>query len=117
MKKRSFYPNVAVLKIGPRKVKTIGDHFIFEKVIKKDTVSDGASVPRFLWWFMNPFGFAFPAALVHDVECSEADTWIDRQVADDRFYNNLIKMGAKTWYAWFAWLGVRIGAWYDLRKK
>ncbi|MDP4487258.1 DUF1353 domain-containing protein [Pseudoalteromonas piscicida] len=31
-------------------------------------VTDGFSVPRFLWWFHNPFGDGLLAAIIHDDE-------------------------------------------------
>ena len=117
MKRHFSYPDILINKFAPYKVKTVGHYNLFGAFIPNNTVSDGASVPWFLWWFMDPLGFAFPAALVHDYQCRESKTWEDRKLADERFRVNLINIGASNWYARLAWFGVRIGAWYDLRKN
>lgn len=77
-------------------------------------MSDGASVPQFLWWFMPPWGDrATFAAIVHDylslrllngtpAAGAETSAKIDRQ-----FYLALVALGLPEWRARLAWLGVR----------
>lgn len=75
--------------------------------------TDGASVPRFAWWFMPPLGEALAAAIPHDVCCAclnrgrphpAAPT---RPIADGIFHEALIASGVARWRAWVLWAAVR----------
>lgn len=68
---------------------------------------DGASIPPFLRWVINPLdGEIGAAAAVHD--------WlyvvhsVPRKQADQLFYEALISLGASRWKAWIMWAGVRV---------
>ena len=77
-------------------------------------MSDGASVPQFLWWFMPPWGDrATFAAILHDFlslrllngrPIAGAET---REKCDRQFYLALKALGLPEWRARLAWLGVR----------
>lgn len=67
---------------------------------------DGASIPRFLWWWNQPSGIAFPAAIVHDFHYSHQP--VPRKFADRSFYWNLIGIGVRTTAAWLMWAAVRV---------
>ncbi len=87
---------------------------IFNVEIPANFQTDGASVPRLLWWFINPFGIAFHAAIVHDFRCevtvpaSGKWRWVKQKNADLEFYYNLKKTG--TWWIQrvLAYYGVRL---------
>ena len=76
--------------------------------------SDGASVPRPLWWFLPPWGDrSTRAAILHDFVCEEliagrpqpgCDT---RERCDRQFHLALLALGVAEWRAWLAWAGVR----------
>lgn len=77
-------------------------------------MSDGASVPRALWWFLPPWGDRSTiAALFHDWLCElliagrpqpGATTRAD---CDRLFRDCLVDLGVSAWRAWAAWTGVR----------
>jgi hypothetical protein len=50
--------------------------------VKKDFISDGASVPRIWWSFFSRFGPYFKGALVHDWLYSEHNTVFNRKESD-----------------------------------
>lgn len=77
-------------------------------------MSDGASVPRALWWFLPPWGDrATIAALFHDWLCDELAAGRPLSDAEDRvdcdrlFRECLIDLGVAPWRAWLCWAGVR----------
>lgn len=78
-------------------------------------VTDGASVPRFLWWWMSPSDpKLFKAAIKHDYDYCYG---VDRREADKRFLHSLLSDGYV--FAWPAWLAVRLFGWiyYPSIKK
>lgn len=68
-------------------------------------VSDGASVPRILWWFMDPAGEAFEAAIVHDYDLLH-DKSKNQMVSHRRFKYNLIRYNVRPWKAHLAYFAV-----------
>jgi hypothetical protein len=67
---------------------------------------DGASIPRVFWWWYDPSGAAFPAAIIHDYHYTYQP--ISRRSADGAFYKNLLAIGVRPAAAWLMWLGVRL---------
>ena len=57
--------------------------------------TNGASMPRFLWSFINPFGVAFSAAILHDYLVRESEKTLN---TDINFYGKKIKWSAATEY-------------------
>lgn len=83
-------------------------------VVPKGTISDGATVPRPLWWFLPPWGdLGTQAAVLHDYLCEQLDKGTPvngcetRSLCDHQFYLALVALGVPAWRAWLAWLGVR----------
>lgn len=77
-------------------------------------MSDGASVPRYLWWFLPPWGdAATPAAILHDFACDELAAGMplsdgqSRAACDALFRKALLALGIAPWRAWLCWAGVR----------
>lgn len=80
-------------------------------------MSDGASVPQPLWWFLPPWGDrATFAALLHDYLLDRlqgfrpggaVDGATDRAQCDGQFLEALLALGVPAWRAYPAWLGVR----------
>lgn len=78
-------------------------------------MSDGASVPRFLWWFLPPWGDrATFAALLHDYLLDRFQGFQPggpilntRAKCDGQFLAALLSLGVEPWRAYPAWLGVR----------
>jgi hypothetical protein len=79
-------------------------------------VTDGASVPRFLWWFLPPWGKYSRPAVIHDYLCVqiEKDTphiqASTREQADAIFFEAMGVTGVGRIKKWILWIGVRIGA-------
>lgn len=42
--------------------------------------TNGASIPRALWSFMNPFGVALPAAILHDFLVRESELTLNKGI-------------------------------------
>jgi hypothetical protein len=53
---------IKVEKIGKRQWKLLEDF----RFVPAGFVTNGASVPRILWWFLDPATEAFEAAVIHD---------------------------------------------------
>jgi hypothetical protein len=76
--------------------------------------TDGASVPRLLWWLFNPMGRYAKAAVLHDhriVGIADIDdnkvyaTY--RKAADKQFRGYMIILGVAKWRAYPMYWGVR----------
>lgn len=75
--------------------------------IPKDFVTDGASVPRLLWWLLPPTGVYFDEAVLHDylVRYEVVGT---RYAADDYFYREVEQKHGKV-FAVVLFTGARFG--------
>lgn len=74
-------------------------------------VSDGASLPRVLWWFLPPWGDRTTlAAVMHDWLCETQTDVLTRADCDRLFRECLIDLRVERWLAWVCWAGVRIGS-------
>lgn len=89
-------------------------------VLPAGFMSDGASVPRFLWGFLPPWGDrSTVAALFHDYMCDmlKAGTpvggAVTRQDCDRLFREALVDLGVAQWRAWVCWAGVRSYSVYE----
>ena len=85
---------ISLTRIGQRQYELNQDLVVFiapatPVVIPKGFVTDFASVPRFLWWFIAPDddGIAVPA-IAHDMLCRTG--WVNRTVADSIFYQLML---------------------------
>jgi hypothetical protein len=80
-------------------------------------MSDGASVPRLLWWFLPPWGDrATFAALLHDYLLDRLQGFENggpiigaatRKACDGEFLAALLALEVPRWRAWLAWSAVR----------
>lgn len=81
-------------------------------------VSDGASVPRLLWWYSPPDGMHRAAAIVHDFlySCKGhrpllAPPILSRGTCDNIFKDLMIRAGVRGRKAHAMWLAVRAFGW------
>lgn len=80
-------------------------------------MSDGASVPRLLWWLLPPWGDrATFAALLHDYLLDRLQSYKaggpirgaeTRALCDGQFLEALLALRVARWRAYLAWAGVR----------
>lgn len=96
-----------------------GDTFI---TIPAGTISDGATVPRPLWWLLPPWGDrATLAAVLHDYICLAIDNrqpvpgCETRARCDAHFHAALLACGVADWKAALLWAAVRIHSLYFWR--
>lgn len=91
-------------------------------VIPRGFLTDGASVPRFLWPILPPFGPYNKASLLHDYlyktgKINRAP--VTRKQADDLFLAGMEALQVNPATRWAMWTGVRVGAfpaWFKYRK-
>lgn len=85
--------------------------------IPKDFLTDGASVPRFLWSLIPPWGTYGQAAIVHDYLCDHgrmtakgdgSDVYITRRQADEIFYIAMKTSGTPVFKRSIIYLGVSL---------
>lgn len=77
-------------------------------------MSDGSSVPRFLWWFLPPWGDRSTiASLFHDKACDMLKAGAPilgcttRSLCDKMYLDLLVDLGVSRPRALAAWAGVR----------
>lgn len=84
--------------------------------VPKGFVTDGASVPRPLWWLLPTWGRYSRAAVIHDHLCVLLDRGTPhalaptRRRADAIFFEAMGPLGVGALTRWALWLGVRVGA-------
>jgi len=97
---------IQVVKIGKRKWRLLED-FNFNlgesTKVPKGFETNGASVPRLFWWFLDPATELFEAATVHDYLLS-----INSNKADIIFYRLALKYGVPSYKAKIAYLSVKL---------
>lgn len=93
---------------GTRRFELVEDWQFFVYRVPKGFITDGASVPRILYWLFEPTGILFLPAIVHDWLYYKKE--IPRAVADKIFRENVIQQGNIV-AGWIAWLGVRMFGW------
>jgi len=78
--------------------------------------TDGASVPRPLWWLLPTWGTYSRAAVIHDFLCRSLDDGKpdpqapDRKTADAIFYEAMVVCGTGMTMRWVMWAAVRLYA-------
>lgn len=84
--------------------------------VPKGFETDGASVPRPLWWFLPSWGTYSRAAVVHDYLCTLLDANTphalapDRRTADAIFFEAMVVLGTGAVMRWLMWAAVRLYA-------
>lgn len=74
-------------------------------VVPKGYVTDLASIPRALWWFMPPAGRHAQACVVHDFMYDNAIS--TKELADKGFHAGLLELGIPRWRAYAMYLAVK----------
>ena len=77
-----------------------------EVAIPPGFVTDLASVPRPLWWFISPAGKHSQACVVHDYLYDNAIG--TKKQADEIFFEALKELGVPRVRAWVMYLGVKL---------
>lgn len=85
--KRQDYGELKTRKIAKRKWALLEDWQTPFGVVPKGFISNGANVPRFLWWFLDPATEAFEASILHDYMYDYAIQ--TKPYADLAFYRTL----------------------------
>lgn len=75
-------------------------------------VTDLASVPHWLWSFLQPTGRYTKAAILHDW-LIRSDSGVSRADADRIFYDAMMVLGVKPRLAWLMYRAVRIYSIYS----
>lgn len=84
--------------------------------VPKGFVTDLASVPRFLWWFIPPFGTHASASVLHDY-LYRSGNYTDRKEADAIFHEAMIVSDTPRVRARLMWLAVRVFGWFAWRSR
>lgn len=98
-------------------------HYEFEGqeiVVPTGFVTDLASVPRLLWWYLPPHGNYLAAAVLHDYLYGLqmlGGKEIKRVVADRVFLAAMADLGVRQLRRRIMHRGVRIGGWNAWRNK
>ena len=91
-------------------------------------ITDGASVPRFLWWLFKPTGILLLPAIVHDYGYENRHL-IEKQTGckvfknytrrgwDQVFYHLVTKIAGSPMIALLPYLGVRLGGWIGWNRR
>lgn len=102
-----------------RVVNTFRFYSVFENqryyaVVPAGFLTDGASIPRFLWWLFPPWGRYGQAAALHDRLCEVPQLYnesvihtVNRKYVDRVFYDAMLVVGVPKWKAKLMYLGVR----------
>ena len=93
----SDYGELIITKVGKHRWKVVQDWHTPFGVVPAGFSSDGASIPRPLWWFSHPGAEFFEASIFHDY-CYE-NAIKSKAFADDAFYQIGRHYGAKEFKA------------------
>lgn len=97
------------------KVRELGDRIV---EVPQGFETDFASVPRFFWRIVPPWGRYSPAAVVHDY--LYATSKVTRAEADHVFLVLMERLGVPAWKRTIMYWAVRLfggAAWNECRKK
>lgn len=113
--KPHFSGTVSFQFVGPQQVKVLNDFYYVDAKgetwsVPKDSVSDGASIPRIFWTtFGPPFsGEWMNAALIHDIYCDVPRR--SRRDVNRVFHEALLTSGVDKVRARLMYLAVEVGA-------
>ena len=108
---------------GHDKRQLVFDYSIFNVTIKQGLIFDGASFPRFLFWWLRPFDPEFEAmSVVHDAiyqgwtRKDEQEAELTRKRADDLLVLILKKNGVHRSKRGLIYAGVRLFGWLFYKK-
>lgn len=112
-----------------RVVNTFRFYSLFEgeryyALVPSGFLTDGATIPRFLWWLFPPWGRYGQAAALHDCLCEHPQLYNDavihtvsRKYVDRVFYDVMLFVGVPKWKAKLMYLGVRCYAKWPFKKS
>lgn len=100
------YGILKVTKVGKHRWKILEDWETPFGAVPAETISDGGSIPRWLWWFSHPAAEFFEASVFHDY-CYE-NAINTKEFADSAFYDISIYYGAKPFKAKIAKFAVKL---------
>ena len=102
---------IKIEQVSSREYKLLEDILIGKFLVKKGFISDGASIPKGLWWLIgSPFtGNYTRAALLHDA--LYASELYERDICDDIFLNEMEKDGVSWWKRNLMYSAVRSFGW------
>jgi hypothetical protein len=92
-------------------------------VVPGGFVSDGPTIPRFLWAVLPVWGTYGRAGVVHDYLCARIEygdpheAARTRTEADGIFYDAMVVLGVGMLTRWAMYFGVRIGTLFRVRPK
>lgn len=92
--------------IKTQRWRLIADYHISGHTIPAGFESDGATVPRFLWWYVPPTGPYLPAVLIHDFLYQHAIG--SKAQADKTFYTALQQLPVGRCKSRLMYWGVKI---------
>ena len=87
-------------------------------VVPAGFLTDFASVPKFMWWLVGPYGVFLRAALVHDFLWAESRAGRFRKCHADGIFRRIMReSGVGVAQRWFMWATVRLAGgpsnWFD----
>jgi hypothetical protein len=88
-------------------------------VVRRGYVTDFASVPRFIWWLVPPYGAYTAAAIVHDYLITDAlpAGRISSRRVDRVFREAMKELDVSFVRRWLMWAGVRWGALTNPKRR
>ncbi len=119
MTRRTFPDPLVVEFVDPKPSRLFGESVQFrlvgefrfgDIVVPEGFVTDGASIPRSLWWLYNPFGPWFKAAVVHDF-LYRTDTKHSRAESDAIFLEGMRVVGVPRHRRMIMYLVLRVAGW------
>ena len=78
--------------------------------VPKGFVTDLASIPKFFWRILPPFGLYSEAAVIHDYlyRCEGLTSYPTKADADNLFYEIMLDSEVKKWKAYAMFKAVRL---------
>jgi hypothetical protein len=95
-----------------KRVFELSTNLIFESskyqiIVYSGHITDGASVPRFMWWLMDPFsGNYLPAAIIHDA--LYASQILSKEESDLIFLEGMLCCGVSNFTAHIMYNAVKL---------
>lgn len=83
-------------------------------IIKQGFITDFASVPRFLWWFIPPHGYSLNPSIVHDYTCRLG---LFSRITCDKIFLDLLLISLPKWQAYLMFFYVRLFGWITYKRN
>lgn len=97
----------------PVKFKVLAPIPFREFMVPTGFITDGATVPRWLWWLYNPFGPYAPAAAVHDYLLTHHVGKTLRRSTADRFFKEALReLGLNSFVVHTMYAGVALKSFF-----